>query len=48
MQNTVLAVGNLMLAFGGGGHQAAGTCQVANEQADEVIKTLIQRINTDG
>lgn len=24
-QNTVLAVGNLMLAFGGGGHQAAGT-----------------------
>jgi nanoRNase/pAp phosphatase (c-di-AMP/oligoRNAs hydrolase) len=41
-------VGNLMLAFGGGGHQAAGTCQVANEQADEVIKTLIQRINTDG
>lgn len=24
-QNTVLAVGNLMLAFGGGGHQASGT-----------------------
>ena len=41
-------VGNLMLEFGGGGHAAAGTCQVANDKADEMLKTLIQRINADG
>jgi len=41
-------VGNLMLEFGGGGHAAAGTCQVANDKADAMLKTLIQRITTDG
>lgn len=41
-------VGNLMLEFGGGGHAAAGTCQVANDKADSMLKTLIQRINADG
>ena len=41
-------VGNLMLEFGGGGHAAAGTCQVSNDKADLILKTLIQRINADG
>ena len=41
-------VGNLMLEYNGGGHNAAGTCQVANDQADAVLKTLTQRINADG
>ncbi|MBY0409987.1 MAG: exopolyphosphatase, partial [Burkholderiaceae bacterium] len=41
-------VGNLMLEYGGGGHAAAGTCQVANDKADEVLKTLMSRINADG
>ena len=41
-------VGELMLAYGGGGHEAAGTCQVANDQAIEVLQALIERINTDG
>ena len=41
-------VGNLMLEFGGGGHQAAGTCQVPNERAEQVLQTLIARINADG
>ncbi|MFN4119787.1 exopolyphosphatase [Acidovorax sp.] len=41
-------VGNLMLEFGGGGHAAAGTCQVANDKADAMLKTLISRITTDG
>ncbi|MCX8144881.1 MAG: exopolyphosphatase, partial [Azovibrio sp.] len=27
-------VGELMLQYGGGGHQAAGTCQVSNDQAE--------------
>ena len=41
-------VGELMLEFGGGGHQAAGTCQVDNDQAAATLQTLITRINTDG
>ncbi|MDD3481657.1 exopolyphosphatase [Azovibrio restrictus] len=41
-------VGELMLKYGGGGHQAAGTCQVANDQAEDVLKELISRINADG
>ncbi|GAB3357704.1 MULTISPECIES: exopolyphosphatase [Giesbergeria] len=41
-------VGNLMLEYGGGGHNAAGTCQISNDQADAVLQTLIQRINADG
>jgi len=41
-------VGELMLAYGGGGHEAAGTCQVENERADEVLAELVARINRDG
>lgn len=41
-------VGELMLAYGGGGHQAAGTCQVENDRADEVLQELIAKINADG
>lgn len=41
-------IGELMLEFGGGGHNAAGTCQVANDKADETLKILIERINKDG
>jgi nanoRNase/pAp phosphatase (c-di-AMP/oligoRNAs hydrolase) len=41
-------VGELMLAYGGGGHEAAGTCQVANEDADRVLGELVARINADG
>ena len=40
-------VGNLMLEFGGGGHAAAGTCQVANDKADNILQALIQRITLD-
>ena len=41
-------VGELMLAYGGGGHAAAGTCQIANDQADAVLQKLITQINADG
>lgn len=41
-------VGELMLQYGGGGHQAAGTCQVANDQADSILRDLAARINADG
>jgi nanoRNase/pAp phosphatase (c-di-AMP/oligoRNAs hydrolase) len=41
-------IGELMLRYGGGGHEAAGTCQVENERASEVLGELIQKINADG
>ena len=41
-------VGNLMLEFGGGGHAAAGTCQLANDRADGMLQMLVRRINMDG
>jgi len=41
-------VGGLMLNYGGGGHEAAGTCQIDNDKADEVLNELIEQINTDG
>jgi len=41
-------IGELMLAHGGGGHAAAGTCQIDNDRADAVLKDLIARINADG
>ena len=41
-------VGELMLQYGGGGHNAAGTCQVDNEQAEDVLGALINQINSDG
>ena len=41
-------VGELMLKYGGGGHQAAGTCQVEHDKADQTLKALIEQINKDG
>jgi nanoRNase/pAp phosphatase (c-di-AMP/oligoRNAs hydrolase) len=41
-------VGELMLSYGGGGHEAAGTCQVANEDAERVLGELVGRITADG
>jgi nanoRNase/pAp phosphatase (c-di-AMP/oligoRNAs hydrolase) len=41
-------VGKLMLEYGGGGHTQVGTCQVATEDADRVLKEILARINSDG
>ena len=41
-------IGALMLEYGGGGHENAGTCQVENDQAEAVLAQLISRINLDG
>lgn len=37
-------IGPLMLQYGGGGHRNAGTCQVANERAEAVLKELVQKL----
>ena len=41
-------IGALMLEFGGGGHENAGTCQVTNEEAEATLQKLIERITADG
>ncbi len=40
-------IGRLMLEYGGGGHENAGTCQISNAKAEEVKEELIQKINAD-
>ena len=37
-------VGSLMLKYGGGGHDAAGTCQIANDAAARVGEELVTRL----
>ena len=41
-------IGALMLEYGGGGHDNAGTCQVDNDLAEDVLGALINRVNKDG
>ncbi len=42
------SVGQTVLRYGGGGHVAAGTCQIENENAALVMEQLITRITSDG
>jgi nanoRNase/pAp phosphatase (c-di-AMP/oligoRNAs hydrolase) len=41
-------VGALMLEYGGGGHEAAGTCQVSNDAAEATLAKLVTIISQDG
>ena len=37
-------IGSLMLKYGGGGHRSVGTCQVAFEETDKIIREIIAAI----
>ncbi|MCW8982422.1 MAG: exopolyphosphatase [Gammaproteobacteria bacterium] len=41
-------VGELCLSYGGGGHIAAGTCQIDNDKVDETLQEIVGKINADG
>ena len=41
-------IGELMLQYGGGGHAAAGTCQIDNDKVESVLQELIKKIRADG
>jgi nanoRNase/pAp phosphatase (c-di-AMP/oligoRNAs hydrolase) len=43
-KDSPINIGELMLKYGGGGHANAGTCQVDNDHADDVLHQLIQRM----
>ncbi|NNC92069.1 MAG: exopolyphosphatase [Acidimicrobiia bacterium] len=37
-------IGELMLEYGGGGHRNAGTCQVAHEDSERVLREIVSRL----
>jgi nanoRNase/pAp phosphatase (c-di-AMP/oligoRNAs hydrolase) len=37
-------IGSVMLRYGGGGHVAAGTCQVPHEDAERVLTEIINAV----
>ena len=41
-------IGELMLKYNGGGHSAAGTCQIDNDKCEDVLQELITAITNDG
>jgi nanoRNase/pAp phosphatase (c-di-AMP/oligoRNAs hydrolase) len=41
-------VGDLRLKYNGGGHHAAGTCQIETDKAQGVLGELIEQITRDG
>ncbi len=41
-------VGTLCLSYGGGGHNAAGTCQIGNLKSEDALREIIQKITADG
>lgn len=41
-------VGELCLSYGGGGHSAAGTCQIDNDTVDATLQEIVGKINNDG
>jgi nanoRNase/pAp phosphatase (c-di-AMP/oligoRNAs hydrolase) len=45
-RSSTLDIGSLMLAHGGGGHEAAGTCQIDNDDAEAVLAELVGTIET--
>lgn len=38
-------IGEICLKYGGGGHKNAGTCQVDNDKADEILKDILMLLN---
>lgn len=40
-------IGELMLSFGGGGHHAAGTCQIDTPDAEAALEKIIEKITGD-
>jgi nanoRNase/pAp phosphatase (c-di-AMP/oligoRNAs hydrolase) len=43
-RSSPIDVGAICLAYGGGGHTAAGTCQVENDRAEAVMPELIEKL----
>jgi nanoRNase/pAp phosphatase (c-di-AMP/oligoRNAs hydrolase) len=44
-RSSTFDIGGLMLRYGGGGHEAAGTCQVDNDQAETALAEIVETID---
>jgi len=44
-RTSTVDIGGLMLGYGGGGHHAAGTCQVPVDQAERVLAEITAAVN---
>jgi len=42
-RSATVDVGSMLLKYGGGGHRQVGTCQVVYEDADRVIKEIVEQ-----
>jgi len=40
-------VSEIVLKYGGGGHAASGTCQIAHGQSDLVLREIVAKLNTE-
>ena len=43
-RSSTFDIGRLMLSWGGGGHEAAGTCQIDNDRAERVLVDVVDTI----
>ena len=46
-RSATINIGELCLSYGGGGHHNAGTCQVANEEAEDTLTDIIEKIRSE-
>lgn len=44
-RSSKIRVDELVLSYGGGGHEAAGTCQIDNDFAPTVIRDIVEQVN---
>lgn len=44
-KNSEVNIGDICLKYGGGGHKNAGTCQVPNDKADEILPEILELLN---
>jgi nanoRNase/pAp phosphatase (c-di-AMP/oligoRNAs hydrolase) len=43
-RSSTFNIGRLMLSYGGGGHGAAGTCQIDNDRAETILAEIVGTI----
>ncbi len=41
-------IGSIMLEYGGGGHDIAGSCQIASDQVMSILEKVVKRLNATG
>lgn len=44
-RNSKVNIGEICLKYGGGGHKNAGTCQVPNDKAEEILAEILPMLN---